>query len=221
MTRKIDGQFAPRLIEMLRSPAFRALSLSGHRILTRIEIELAGHGGKDNGKLPVTFQNFHDFGIHRDAIAPAIREAVALGWIRLTQAGRSGNGEFRRPNMFALTHLPTNDEQIKPTDEWQRLATVEEAMAIAEAARKVPSRSRKKQKTSHGNRTETTPGNRTERPHSPHPETGPLQPPETGPLSISRGGSDGGAAKLEWPTRRIEEVPNLPNPPRAGNGSAK
>ena len=32
-THKIVGQFAPRTIAMLRSPAFRALSLSGHRIL--------------------------------------------------------------------------------------------------------------------------------------------------------------------------------------------
>ncbi|MFL5007433.1 MAG: hypothetical protein ACJ8DK_19020 [Microvirga sp.] len=31
----------------------RALSLTGHRILARIEIELAEHGGNDNGKLPV------------------------------------------------------------------------------------------------------------------------------------------------------------------------
>ena len=41
----IGGQFAPRLIEMLESPAYRALSLSGRRVLERIEIELAQHGG--------------------------------------------------------------------------------------------------------------------------------------------------------------------------------
>ncbi len=46
---RIDGQFAARLIEMLRSPAFRVLSLSGHRVLDR----LADHGGQDNGKLPL------------------------------------------------------------------------------------------------------------------------------------------------------------------------
>ena len=66
----ISGQFAPRLIEMLRSPAYRALSLSARRILDRIEIEFANHGGRDNGKLPVTYQNFKDFGIsNRDDIA--------------------------------------------------------------------------------------------------------------------------------------------------------
>jgi hypothetical protein len=51
----ITQGWAARPIEMLESPAYRALSLSAHRALSRIEIELAHHGGKDNGKLPVTF----------------------------------------------------------------------------------------------------------------------------------------------------------------------
>ena len=56
------------------------MSLTGHRILDRIEIELADHGGKDNGKLPVTYADFEEFGIgNRHAIAPGIREVCALG----------------------------------------------------------------------------------------------------------------------------------------------
>jgi hypothetical protein len=58
----IGGQFAPRLIEMLESPAYRALSLSARRALERIEIELAQHGGKDNGSLPVTYDDFQRYG---------------------------------------------------------------------------------------------------------------------------------------------------------------
>ena len=49
-TGKISGQFSARLIEMLESPSFRVLSLSAHRIIDRIEIEHAHHGGKDNGR---------------------------------------------------------------------------------------------------------------------------------------------------------------------------
>ena len=75
---KIGGQFAWRLIEMLESPAFRVLSLSARRVLDRIEIELARHGGSDNGRLPVTFDDFHRYGIHRHAVAPAIRETIGL-----------------------------------------------------------------------------------------------------------------------------------------------
>ena len=55
---KIGEQFSTRIIRMLESPAYRALSLSAHRLLSRIEVELAHHGGKDNGKLPVTFKDF-------------------------------------------------------------------------------------------------------------------------------------------------------------------
>jgi hypothetical protein len=55
---KIGKQFAPRTIEMLESPAHRVLSLSARRVIDRIEIELAHHGGMDNGKLPVTFEQF-------------------------------------------------------------------------------------------------------------------------------------------------------------------
>jgi hypothetical protein len=46
---RINCQFAARPIEMLESPAYRVLSLSAHRVITRIEIELAHHGGNDNG----------------------------------------------------------------------------------------------------------------------------------------------------------------------------
>jgi hypothetical protein len=56
---------------MLRSPAYCALSLSARRILDRLEIELADHGGADNGKLPVTYDDFVRYGLHRHAIYPA------------------------------------------------------------------------------------------------------------------------------------------------------
>jgi hypothetical protein len=143
---QIASQFAWLSIGALESPAYRALSLSGHRILSRIQIEHAHHGGKENGDLPVTFMDFENYGIERHAIAPAIREVEALGFIRITQMGRSGNGEWRRPNKFALTHLPTKDNP-KPTEDWKRIKTIEEAEVIAKAARNAGP---KKQKASVG-----------------------------------------------------------------------
>jgi hypothetical protein len=130
---KIAGQFAPRLIDMLRSPAFRALSLSAHRVLARVEIELADHGGQDNGRLPVTFQDFEDYGIHRHAIGPALAECQALGFLEITQRGRAGNGEWRAPNLFRLTYRHMRSEPA--TDEWKRIESIESAEAIARAAR--------------------------------------------------------------------------------------
>src|SRR5262249_37500536 len=97
---RISGQFAPRLVEMLKSPAYCVLSLSARRVLDRIEIEFRHHGGKENGRLPVTFNDFTRYGIDRHSVAPAIRELEALGFIEVTEHGRGGNAEWRQPNKF-------------------------------------------------------------------------------------------------------------------------
>ena len=118
---------------MLGSPAFRALSLTGHRILARIELELCSHAGKDNGNLIVTYDDFERFGIDRHAIGPGLRELEALGFIEIVQRGRAGNADHRRPHIFRLTYLPTDNEL---TDEWQQIKTVKEAEETATQARK-------------------------------------------------------------------------------------
>jgi hypothetical protein len=130
---RIEGPFAPRTIAMLKSPGMRALSLAARRALDRIEIELAQHGGKDNGGLPVTFADFRRFGIHLDAIAPALRELLALGFITI-KPGRGGNTSHRAPSRYGLTYRPTAG--AGPTDDWQHVHTVEQADVIAAAARK-------------------------------------------------------------------------------------
>lgn len=104
---------------MQESPAYRVLSQSGHRVLDRLEIEIGRHGGNDNGKLPTTFDQFEGYGIHRHAIAPAVREVVALGFVEITQEGRAGNAEWRRPNFFRLTYRHT--EKTEPTDDWRKI----------------------------------------------------------------------------------------------------
>jgi hypothetical protein len=148
---KIGGQFAPRLVEMLESPAYRVLSLSGHRILARVEIEMANHGGGDNGKLPVTFDDFEAYGIDRHAVAPAIRECEVLGFIEVAERGCAGNREFRRASLYRLTYRHLN--RADPTHEWRRIKTIEEAQVIAQAARKSVQQPRpQKQKTSGGKR---------------------------------------------------------------------
>ena len=130
---RIAEQFAPRTIRMLESPAYRALSLPAHRVLSRIEIELAHHGGRDNGKLPVTFDHFVEYGVRRHSVASAIRELEALGFIEVTEQGRAGNAEWRRPNKFRLTNSYVGRAQ--PTNEWARIKTDEDAKTIARAAR--------------------------------------------------------------------------------------
>lgn len=118
---------------MLRSPAWRALTLTARRVIDRVEIELADHGGTDNGKLPITYDDFERYGLHRHAIGPAIREAEALGFLVVTERGRAGNAEWRKPNLFRLTIRETS--HAAPTNEWDRIKTDEEAEQLARAAR--------------------------------------------------------------------------------------
>ena len=109
--RKTVDQYIKRPIAMVRSPAFQVMSLTGHRILACIESEHCRHGGRDNGKLPVPHQAFRQFGIHRHAVGPGIREVEALGFHEITQHGIAGNAEFRRPTLFRLTYLPANRQR--------------------------------------------------------------------------------------------------------------
>jgi hypothetical protein len=145
---------------MLRSPAWRVLSLTAHRILSRIEIEFGNHGGRDNSKLPVTFANLRDFGIRNcDDIARGIRELRALGFVELTRPGRAGNGEFRAPNLFRLTYLPAYGKA--PTQEWRQFEAVETAEQAAQKSRKPVTENvsgpdtENVSVTGHGKRTET------------------------------------------------------------------
>src|SRR5260370_30095281 len=125
---------------MLEAPAWRVMSLSAHRVVDRIDIELRHHGGKENGDLIVTFDQFQQYGIHRHSIAPALREVEALGLVEVTQRGRGGNADFRMPNRFRLTFQPTDHPE--PTHEWPRLSTMAEAKPVPQTPRKPPTPSR-------------------------------------------------------------------------------
>lgn len=131
----IGRQFVPRVAEMLESAAFRALSYAGHRVLARLEIEHAHHGGADNGRLPVTFGDLERYGMDKHSIAPAQREVQALGFAEITERGRPSESDFgRHPHHWRLTYLHSSYGQ-EPTHEWRRLKTLEEARSVAKAAR--------------------------------------------------------------------------------------
>jgi hypothetical protein len=136
---RVGGQFSPRLIEMLESPAWRVASLLCRRVIERIEIELANHAGKENGDLAVTKKNFINYGICDRLVAPAIREAEALGFIRVKR-GRGGNADERQPNRFGLTFVQGRSDNAPATHDWRKIRTTDEAQAIAAAAREVKDR---------------------------------------------------------------------------------
>ena len=161
----LQGQYITRYVELLESPAFRVMSQSAHRALARIELEWCHHGGDpaEISRLPVTFRDFEEYGIHRNEIAPALAELEALGLIKIVQHGRQSKGvEYRIPNVFQLQTRP----ELIPANHarWQCIQTVQEARAITKAARV--------KEISPG--TETVPGSGT--------ETVPLALRETVPL---------------------------------------
>jgi hypothetical protein len=75
----IAGQFIAHRIEMLESAAWASLTFAARRILDRLEIEHANHGGKENGNLPCTYDDFERFGVRRASVAAGIRLLVAGG----------------------------------------------------------------------------------------------------------------------------------------------
>jgi hypothetical protein len=188
----ISGAFAWRLIEMLESPAHRALSLSARKILDRLEIELYRHGGKpeENGRLPCTFNHFVEFGIERHAIGPAIRELVALGFVEITRKGCAGNAGYRQSTWYRLTYRHAGSDK-RITDEWRRIETPEEAETSAKAARTAMPEQRSKNKSPvRETPTGTSAGKPTNRGPSPVRETATTSPVrETPTTSISRVGT--------------------------------
>jgi len=122
---------------MLESYAYRVLSLSARRVLDRIEIEFARHGGKgeENGRLPVTYSDFERYVIDRHAIRPAINEAIALGFLEITECGTAGNREFRSTNKFRLTYRPAKGIPGDGSHQWRLFNSIEDAMNTARLAR--------------------------------------------------------------------------------------
>lgn len=180
---------------MLESPAWRVLSRGARQFLDRLAIEHMAHGGKENGTLPLTYQDLIDYGMSRNQIAPAEREVIALGFAECTARGRGGNAEHRAPNLWRITYVQNIGTQF-PTDEWAKITTREDAEIIAGAARadkdprKVAEGKRRSERRSRYQKPIPKPisEKHTESPKSPISETNTTEPVrKLIPLSISRG----------------------------------
>jgi hypothetical protein len=131
---QISGRLAAQPITLLKSAAFRVLNNAERKMFTRIEIEYSDHGGRDNGKLPVTFDQFEEYGIRRQLVAPSRRALVALGIITFEQGHAAEAAGERRPNLFGLTHRPVGEAE--PANDWRRVSDdIAEAERVATAAR--------------------------------------------------------------------------------------
>jgi hypothetical protein len=117
---KVSEQFVPRPRSMLESEAYRSLSLSGHRVLARIELEHLKHAGKDNGRLPVTRRDFTEYGIPARCVLNAKNELITKGFVRITKKGRSGKNGIATE--YRLTYLHANNRP--PTNDWKRYDSI-------------------------------------------------------------------------------------------------
>jgi hypothetical protein len=121
----INDQWSPRRREMLESPPYRVLSQSAHRAISRIELELCYHGGNDNGQLPVTFDDFVEYGIDRASVAPALREGRHSAFFALPPANAAAIASTeRRTNSTLLSRTagiaaqsrrPTSGARSRPS----------------------------------------------------------------------------------------------------------
>jgi hypothetical protein len=117
---------------MRESPAWNALPENARRVLDRLELEHMRHGGSENGSLVCRYDDFELADIRRQSIALAIRQCVALGFIKITQQGRPGISDYRSPSKYRLTYVenrlgPNKKGAFLKTDDWKRIKTDEMA----------------------------------------------------------------------------------------------
>jgi hypothetical protein len=124
---------------MLESPAWRALSGAGKRVIERVAIEDMAWGGKKNGSLKVTYRNFEQHGIRKNSIADAIDEAVTLGWIIVTKRGGYSSGNQKHCNEYQLG-WKCDHRGIAAPNLWKRFSNVSEAREAVKRNKSKPKR---------------------------------------------------------------------------------
>jgi hypothetical protein len=143
----IAGAFIPHTLEMRQSPAWRALPDVDRRVLDRLEVEHMQHGGKENGRLICTYDQLAKAGIRRASLALAIRQLIALGFVRITERGGRAIADVRQPARYRLTYPlgvsrlefgSDKREEVSPTHDWRLIATDQaaaEALSAVNLAR--------------------------------------------------------------------------------------
>lgn len=127
-----QGGWMALTLDMLESAAYRTLSPNGRKCWDRLTLEHVAHGGRENGRLIVTHEQFIDYGVTGEYVADGLDELAYKGLIKM-QRGKAGNGTAH-PTVFTLTFMGTYDG-APATNEWKRF-TVAEAKLWSEVVRK-------------------------------------------------------------------------------------
>jgi hypothetical protein len=127
-------------VEMMRSDAWRDISVNARRMLDLLEIEYLAHGGYENGNLVMTYDQFVAGGIRRESISATIAELERFGWLEVTRGLYRG---FARstPHRFRLTHRRTRVRPeigmpylVEPTHDWRQYRSEEPKRMVPEPA---------------------------------------------------------------------------------------
>jgi hypothetical protein len=133
MTRRRKNSITENFIvhprSLRESAAWHALPDNGRRILDRLELEHMRHGGAENGHLPCTYSDFVKAGVRRASVSLAIRQAVALGFLEVTQRGGRSISRVRPPSKYRLTYINGRGRSQPATNEWKRIADAADAEA--------------------------------------------------------------------------------------------
>lgn len=143
-----EGPYMPMEGELLASPAWRSLTIAARALIDRIIVEHVAHKRLENDRLPITFDQFEEYGVYRKSIVEAVSVAESLGLIRMTMKGQKRYGDCPgRASTFGLTFAPVvrNDGSVQEaTNEWRKIETIEDATDIVNAARKACAETRPK-----------------------------------------------------------------------------
>ena len=132
----IGGNWVFHKLEMRESPAWRHLPDHARRFLDALEVEHMRHGGADNGNLVQTYTQLEARGIPDKAIALAIRQAIALGFVRITGQGQRSAAHMRAPSLYELTYVKGKNKPVEDAPNlWRNITTDDAARAAVERAK--------------------------------------------------------------------------------------
>ena len=124
--------------DLYDSPAFGALS--PHDVLAYLALlrELKGY---NNGDLSLTLTRAKTCGIkHHITLARSLRALCAVGLVAVTRKGGCTRGGKKLPTLYRVTdrecfEMPAKQlEALKESTEWKRIASVEQARQLIQAA---------------------------------------------------------------------------------------
>lgn len=103
-------------VELFASPAWKALSINGRRLVEFLIVEHGNQGGRENGNLHAPYDQLVPWGLSRRLIRKATMEAEFLGLLRVERGGRWAGTNV--PSTYRLTFYADRDGN-PPTNGWK------------------------------------------------------------------------------------------------------